>query len=428
MEMAEVLRINLGCGSTYKPGYINIDRFDGSVADMLADVSSLPYESNSIDVIEAAQLIEHFDLAHLRYVLAEWFRVLKPGAELVLETPDLSRSFKKLLRSKNEQRKTTLQWIFGIDSPGLQHKSGFTFAHLKQELELTGFCEIVREKELTHTYEPGMRVKCRKQSNPEEKMFFACFRKRLRNIRGMQDSFILIPLENWIEKARSAPSAIASKNRLHELISSLAPCNPIVPLALLDEAVASNMLSEPEVLEERAFLRELVDMRFHERAFELWTRSKKGLEVDREFASFISRVESLVRDSLKNPGLRKERLAYIQNLDPRPIALFDLSIVLQEAQKSFSAGVKAFSMKDLAEAEKRLTESLSINPRNPLAYWNLARVSAISGRSPEMVSRHYCKTVDLMLDVGLRKKVKSELHRFSEGNADIGEMTPISEL
>jgi predicted SAM-dependent methyltransferase len=426
--MAEVLRINLGCGSTYKPGYINIDRFDASVADMLADVSSLPYESNSIDVIEAAQLIEHFDLAHLRYVLAEWFRVLKPGAELMLETPDLSRSLKKLLRSRNEQRRTTLQWIFGIDSPGLQHKSGFTFEHLKQELELTGFSEVVREKETTHTYEPGMRVKCRKQFNPEEEMFFACFRKRLRDIPGMKDSFVLIPLENWIEKTRSAPKEISSRDRLHELISSLAPCNPTVPLTLLDEVVASNIMNESEVSEERAFLRELVGIRFHERAFELWTRSKKGLEVDREFASFISRVGSLVRDSLKNPGLRKERLEYIRNLNPRPIALFDLNIVLQEAQKSFSAGVKAFSMKDLAEAERRLTESLSINPRNPLACWNLARLSAISGSGPEKVSKHYRDTIDLMPNADLRKKVKSELRRFSEGNADIDEMTPITEI
>ena len=428
MEMAEALRINLGCGSTYKPGYINIDRFDGSVADMLADVSSLPYGSNSVDVIEAAQLIEHFDLAHLRYVLAEWFRVMKPGGELVLETPDLSRSFKKLLRSKDEQRKTTLQWIYGIDSPGLQHKSGFTFEHLKQELELTGFCGVVREKEMTHAYEPGMRVKCRKQFNPGEKMFFACFRNRLRDVLGTQDSYVLIPLENWIEKARTAPSEIPSRRKLHDLISSLAPCNPIVPLALLDEVVASNTLSEREVSEERAFLKELVDMRFHERAFELWIRSKKGLDVDREFASFISRVSSLVIDSLKNPEFRKERLEYIQTLNPRPIALFDLSIVLQEAQKSFSAGVKAFSMKDLAEAERKLTESLSINPRNPLACWNLARSSTISGSSPEIVSKHYRDTVDLMPDVGLRKKVESELRRFSEGNADIGEMTPITEI
>lgn len=424
----ELLRINLGCGSTYKPGYINIDSDDRSVADMLADVAVLPFESNSIDVIEAAQLVEHFDLVHLRYVLAEWFRVLKPRAELVLETPDLARSFKKLLAAKNGQIETTLQWIFGIDSLGFQHKSGFTFGHLEQVLKLTGFCNVVREKEITHTYEPGMRVECRKQHNAEEKMFFACFRKRLKHALGTQDSFVLIPLENWIEKARSAPNEFASRNLRRELISRLAPCNPIIPLALLDEGIASCKLSEPEVSEERAFLRELIDMRFHERAFELWMRSKKGLDVHEEFALFVSRVESIVRDCLKNPSLRTERLEYISALNPRYIALFDLSIVLQEAQRSFSAGVRAFSMKNLAEAESRLTESLSINPRNPLAHWNLARISAISGRSPDIVIRRYRETIDLMPGVASRKKVKSELNRFSNGRAEAGDTTPILEI
>jgi len=421
-------RVNLGCGSTYKPGYINIDSDAGSVADMLADVAVLPFESNSIDVIEAAQLIEHFDLVHLRYVLAEWFRVLKPGAQLVLETPDLARSLKKLLKSKNGQIETTLQWIFGIDSPGFQHKSGFAFGHLEQVLERTGFCNVVRGKEITHTYEPGMRVECRKRHDAEEKMFFACFRKRLRHALGTQDSFVLIPLENWIEKARSAPNEFATKDLRCELISRLAPCNPVIPLALLDEGIASWKLSEPEVSEERTFLRELIAMRFHERAFELWTRSKKGLDVHEEFGLFVSRVESIVRDCLKSPSLRTERLEYIRALNPRYIALFDLSIVLQEAQKSFSAGVRAFSMKNLAEAETRLTESLSINPQNPLAHWNLARISAVTGRSAEIVCRRYRETIDLMPGVASRKKVKSELNRFSNGILEASEMTPILEI
>ena len=426
--MSEILKLNLGCGSTYKPGCINIDRFDRSVADMLADVSSLPCRPDSVDVIEATQLIEHFDLAHLRYLLAEWFIVLKPGADLVIETPDLSRSFKKLLRSKNEQRRTTLQWIFGIDSPGLRHKSGFTFEHLKQELEQAGFCEVVRETELTHTYEPGMRVRCNKQLNPEQKLFLARFRRRLRSIPTLRDSFVLIPLENWIEKARSAPREISSRDRLHELIAGLAPCNPIVPIVLLDELVGSGTTNNLDVSGERVFLGELAEMRFHERAFELWTRSKKGQEVETEFATFVSRIESLVRDSLKNPGSRKERLEYIQSLNPRPIALLDLSMVLKEAQRSFSTGVKAFSLGDIADAERYLTESLSINPQNPLAFWNLARVSAISGKSPEVVIGYYRSAIDLVPDVGLRKKVKSELGRFSSGNPNSSDLSPMSGL
>jgi predicted SAM-dependent methyltransferase len=132
--MDDRIKLNLGCGFVYKPGYVNIDKFDGSVADKISDAGDLPFESNSVDLIEADQLIEHFDHIHCKYVLSEWFRVLKPGRILVLETPDLEKSIGKFIPSEPETKKTTLQWIYGIDSPGMQHKTGFTFDLLKNLL------------------------------------------------------------------------------------------------------------------------------------------------------------------------------------------------------------------------------------------------------------------------------------------------------
>lgn len=108
--------------------------------------------------------------------------------------------------------------------------------------------------------------------------------------------------------------------------------------------------------------------------------------------------------------------------------MLDLSLVLTKAQISFSAGVKAFSKGNLIEAEKSLDESLSINPQNPIAHWNLARVSIISGRSRETVIGYYCRAIDLIPDVGLRKKVKSELDRFTNGRLDANNRAPITEV
>jgi predicted SAM-dependent methyltransferase len=95
--MNKKLKLNLGCGIIYKAGYINIDKFDNSVADMVRDVDDLPFNSNSVDVIESNHLLEHFDYIHTIYALSEWFRVLKPDGVLILETPDLEKSFKKFI-------------------------------------------------------------------------------------------------------------------------------------------------------------------------------------------------------------------------------------------------------------------------------------------------------------------------------------------
>lgn len=76
------MKLNLGCGLAYRPGCLNIDSSERSVADVVADVSELPHGDNTVDEIEAMQLIEYFDLVHCRYVLAEWYRVLVPSGRL----------------------------------------------------------------------------------------------------------------------------------------------------------------------------------------------------------------------------------------------------------------------------------------------------------------------------------------------------------
>ena len=87
--MDKKIKLNLGCGSVYKPSYINIDKFDNSVADKICDIGDLPFKSNSVELIEASQVIEHFDYVHCKYILSEWFRVLKPRGVMIMETPEL---------------------------------------------------------------------------------------------------------------------------------------------------------------------------------------------------------------------------------------------------------------------------------------------------------------------------------------------------
>ena len=123
-----MLKLNLGCGMYYKPNYVNIDKYDESVADKTLDITKLPYENESVDEIEASHIIEHFDIIKLPYLLAEWLRVLKPGGVIYIETPDLSKSTKKLRLSSYNTKKNILRFLFGIDIPGNIHKLGFTYS------------------------------------------------------------------------------------------------------------------------------------------------------------------------------------------------------------------------------------------------------------------------------------------------------------
>ena len=82
------MKLHLGCGTRHFPGYINIDQVDGYNVDLVCDISKLPYEDNSVDVIYACHVLEYFDWQEAEsIVLPEWYRVLKPGGTIRIAVP-----------------------------------------------------------------------------------------------------------------------------------------------------------------------------------------------------------------------------------------------------------------------------------------------------------------------------------------------------
>lgn len=426
--MDEKIKLNLGCGFVYKPGYINIDRFDNSVADKICDIADLPFESNSVDLIEAYQLIEHFDYVHCKYTLSEWFRVLKSKGILIIETPDLEKSFEKFVSANLETKKTTLQWIYGIDSLGIQHKTGFTFSLLRDLLKEIGFEGISREEPKTHRYEPGVRVICRKTENNSEKQLFACFRKRLKNKLKIDDSFILIPLEGWLRIVSNSFKELKNKdNCINEIVSKTVICNPYISLAFLEECINFNVIEKSEIKDKIDLLNYLAEREFHKKVFSLWIKSKKNAGgVEKEFKNFISRLESLILDLLGNQEKYKERLMYIVNLDSSDIEILDFHLVAWEAKKLFNMGVKQFYKKNFSGALNLFLRSSKINPNSPLVYWNMARLGCILKLEKHKIIENYEKALSFIKNKEDREEIAIELKYTRNGGIDLIQKEPIS--
>jgi hypothetical protein len=101
---AVVARLNLGSGSDYRPGWINVDLDPISGADLIAHAESLPmFASGSIDVIEARQLLPFLGYFEAQAALREWARLLRPGGELLLELPDLEACVAAIGRHVDER-------------------------------------------------------------------------------------------------------------------------------------------------------------------------------------------------------------------------------------------------------------------------------------------------------------------------------------
>ncbi|MFH1127107.1 MAG: methyltransferase domain-containing protein [archaeon] len=428
--MGKKTKLNIGCGIIYRPGYINIDKYEDSVADMTHDADDLPFESNTIDTIEALHLIEHFDYIHSIYVLSEWFRILKPEGTLTLETPDLNKSFKKLKKESLKNQKTTLQWLYGIDSCGMQHKTIFTFELLKKHLEDIGFQNIVKEPQKTHKYEPGLRIICKKPINSRKKETFATFRKNLKKQLKIDDSDTLLSLENHciikISDLFFSNTNFSKNESLIKLISKSAICNPKISLVLCNTLLESGEITKEEYDSKLSPLNTLINMEFHKKLFTLWSKHKKTIQnTDLDYRTFIENTESRLISFIKNSDM--EQVVYIDSQNPSDIVLFNRHVIELQARILFNRAVKQFSKKNHHESLELFRGSIKLNPQNPLSYWNIARLAMILDHQTESILEGYENALLAIKDKKIKNLIKKEFDQYTTNKIQIIPKEPISE-
>jgi predicted SAM-dependent methyltransferase len=89
--MAELLKLHIGCGKRFIPGFVHIDQVAFSHVDHVQDIRRLPgFADNSASLIYACQVIEYFDREEVVSVLSEWRRVLAPAGVLRLSVPNFA--------------------------------------------------------------------------------------------------------------------------------------------------------------------------------------------------------------------------------------------------------------------------------------------------------------------------------------------------
>jgi len=150
--MMDKLKLHLACGHDYNDDYINVDFYapEDAKCDVRFDVQKLPYPDNSVDEIKAFHIIEHFHFFEIQEVLKEWYRVLKPGGRLYLETPDFLETCRSFVEGSPvmpiEDWRVLLYGHFFAHAwvPGQTHKFLFTESQMRTNLGWAGFKQVNR--------------------------------------------------------------------------------------------------------------------------------------------------------------------------------------------------------------------------------------------------------------------------------------------
>jgi GT2 family glycosyltransferase len=146
------VRLHLGCGEVYLPGYINVDlpAEDHTVqqktkADRCADITQLEFAEESIAEIRLHHVFEHFDRPTALRLLVDWYVWLEDGGTLIIETPDFEQSARQILSEdlSTEQKMVILRHVFGShEAEWAFHRDGWYRDRFELVLHALGFNDL----------------------------------------------------------------------------------------------------------------------------------------------------------------------------------------------------------------------------------------------------------------------------------------------
>ena len=155
LKLPSDLKLNIGCGSNLKDGWINIDLRDGS--DLQLDLREpIPFENESVSVVYSEHFFEHLNYPdESLYFLREAYRVLKPSGLLSTGVPDAQELLKAYVNGDRDYLRKVDPWqpdwcdtpmhrVNFVFRQGGEHKYAYDFETLKQVLTQAGFVDVER--------------------------------------------------------------------------------------------------------------------------------------------------------------------------------------------------------------------------------------------------------------------------------------------
>jgi tetratricopeptide (TPR) repeat protein len=422
------MKLNIGCGKTYKEDYINIDAYDKTIADKIMPANDLEFSSNSIEKIQANQLIEHFGLIKSIYVLAEWFRVLKPGGELHIETPDLEKSFKDFIEGDIESRKNILTWIYGTDSIGMSHYFCFPTELLEMILEKNGFVNLKKSFYEKNKYNPTQRLICKKTKDFLPFQIVSIYRKKIlkEKIVDLNRYYTALEQEKLIDFFLDIIKKYEKKKRIEEfnkIVINGAIKNVKMTKLFLEHCISQKLISKNRLITHLDTLCFLDKIKFQSILFQLIKESSDIAGTQNKTYQTICNIgkesiKKLLSNDKEKSKVYESLLKLNKEINSHDIMFFSYDLLQRNASNHFYKGLKQFKLENYKSAIDEIKQAINIDRNHLIYYWNLARLYSILKN--EFESKKNYKNAVKLLDLSkpnvknkLKKILQKEINNFS---------------
>jgi SAM-dependent methyltransferase len=410
---------------------VNIDAYDGTIADQVMSVTSLNFDDATFSQVDCIQVMEHLGAAKSIYALSEIFRVLKPGGSFLIETPDLLTAFKSFIKGDENSRKLTMNWIFGLDIPGMSHKYGFPEELLERILLESGFVDVDINQVNPKSVHPSLRAICKK-SDSEVHQAVSKFRRTLMEDKmiNLDDQVEVMEKEATIQKLiqltlKTEPTF--GDRYLKALAETSATCSPKIGVAFLQSMRDSKLLTSEKVDEHIKMLKILDSVGFVDVLTNLFYEMpiKPGfhsetfdtvLKLGKQSIGKLSNGDQTVIREIEKTATR------IQNDDYNDyFSKVGLELI---SHKKLAHGLKAFGLEQLEDANTLLHDAIRFNRDSIISYWNLARLSLLMEDLTKM-NQFYSTVSSLLMQKhpksyrNYQKMVEEERDSAIEGNVEI---------
>ena len=136
-----MIAFDLGAGPKSPEGFRPI-----GFGHELTTIYPLTYAPESIDIIRASHVLEHFPRKDVLPVMAHWCSLLKPGGRLMIAVPDLAYIISEYLKGPSAARFRVIEtWLMGgQDNDSDFHKGTFDEWRLKAMMRVCGLVNIER--------------------------------------------------------------------------------------------------------------------------------------------------------------------------------------------------------------------------------------------------------------------------------------------